>query len=444
MSELKNKLQEVVGNAVEAKLDKTPSSHRKPPSKRKRIDWSQFDKDSSIPYTDYWDESLSYTENLEALYNRVALLPHKQVLTKLCVTYAIAHSLTCRFLPVLNLFGTSGTGKSQISHAIAATREQTENILGSASTFASIRNQLNNLRWDDLDLELPEKYDKQNENPYLLVLADIKEFVFQDDKLFALFRNGVSRDEDKLLIAGQDGTNLEFRVFGGKVVSTTDGFFMSRKYEELYRRMLIIPTKHINFFTQDEKDWFDTNSLSPYELDYKGLNDRFEQHWSEHRIAEMAKQRRQHGNWKKACLALGMTEHQFKACFDLMCTCYVSGITASPRATHELFCDYWEIIGMLVDSPKNDLAAILSSIIGDGLNQYKTKMTELKATGYDVSLLSPYQVPTGTISDSIDNLRKQGAYLPPNSLIADAMGDLGFSLVRDSSNKAYWQYNGSV
>jgi hypothetical protein len=399
-----------------------------------KIDWALFDDAATASYLDYWDSDISYPDNLLNLFSRMTALPQHEMHCKVAVSYLLAHSVACRFLPILLFYGGSGTGKSIATNALACLREQQNNIIGSSSTFASIRNSLNTARWYDFSMSYLNT-DRSNERPYILCIADVKEFVFNDDKMFALFRNGVSRDEDKITIAGKDGMNLEFHVFGGKILSTADAFFLTKKFAELKRRLLVMPTVQLSDLPTADQERFANDSLNPSDINWTGIGKKYIEYWTNDRLASFGKIRRQHGNAKKKALALGMTEHQFKACFDVMATGLACCLFDSFAEAIDLFVEYWQSNSKYLDG-NYGLAEILQTAISEILAPQLEQISAAKAMGIDVNV--SLSIPAEVFQQRLNVLRSGGTLFTANQeLIVSAMGDLGWKQQRRSGT-TFW------
>jgi hypothetical protein len=401
---------------------------------QEKIDWALFDDAATESFVNHWDFQKSYPENLLSLFSRMTALPQHDMHCKIAISYLLAHSVACRFLPIMLFYGGTGTGKSLATYALACLREQQNNIVGSSSTFASIRNSLNSARWRDFSMSYLDT-DRSNERPYILCIADVKEFVFNDDKMYALFRNGVSRDEDKITIAGKDGMNLNFFVFGGKILSTADAFFLTKKFDELKRRLLIMPTVHISELPQADRERFENDSLNPSDINWNGIGAMYHEYWSNDRLASFAKIRRQHGNMKKKAIALGMTEHQFKASFDVIATALACCLFESTSEALELFCTYWQSNSKYLEG-NYGLGEILQSAINEVLAPQLSQIADMKALGIDVPV--SLSMPGELFQQRLNSLRSGGTmFTSNNELIVSAMGDLGWKQQRRNAT-TFW------
>lgn len=407
-------------------------------------DWSNCDLDSLEPYTAYWRDELSYPENIQVLINRLVLLPEQDVLTKVITTYAINNSVGCNWLPMLLFWGESGTGKSQLYKLIAGIRGQNKspNTMrsGETTTFAGMRNIINDHKWKYPDLQpKEERYERNNEKPIMLFLADCKESIFGDEMKYACFRNGVDRKEQIISISKGDGTNLDFYTFSPKVLTTADDFFMQNKYAEALRRMIIIPTWHLNNYPKEVREPFLEEQIDADYIDFSGIETLYNQHWNKERRDQFNKLNKQHGNWKKACVQLGFTQHQFIASFDLMRTCYASGITKSPKETFELFLAYWQFYAKVVTGVQSGLHTALEGILEPYIKPYLDDLATYKEIFPDREP-PKLQINAKLVKDAIQTSLRDGAMFTSNQENwASALKDLGFAL-KNSSKGMVWEY----
>jgi hypothetical protein len=251
--------------------------------------WDEFEASSMDSYETLWRDEISYYENVVGLIKRTAYHSEMHTLAPILAAYTCFHSVAANFAPILFFGGASGTGKSKLSELIASIRGCKGNILGGSSTFASIRNVLQESRWRVRSQSLDEPQDtrRSNEKPCLLVWADIKAANLQDPKMYGLLRNGTSRGEDKLTIAGEGGKNYEFYVFSPKILSSIEDFYNEAQYSELKRRILLIRTEKMKDDSYNVGLWAD-NCIDPSDYDWKGCKNQFRSFWEKDRILELA------------------------------------------------------------------------------------------------------------------------------------------------------------
>lgn len=236
------------------------------------IDFSSEREESGIDYHTLINHSDSIPEQFEDLLKQIILLPNPDIQIPVLVSYAFTPSALANNLPIGVCYGSSGSGKSETLKLIAALRNSAINT--AASTFASIRNSIENSRWYDSD--------KTFEKNFLLIWDDINENVFlSDDKLFSLFKSGINR-KATITIADKMGVNMEFKPFSPKLCSTVTPFWDNPKLVELKRRVLPFLFKQIPVSLGDNNDpEYDTefNLLTVEEVNFSGLNNDYERFW---------------------------------------------------------------------------------------------------------------------------------------------------------------------
>jgi len=130
---------------------------------------------------------------------------------KFIASYALIPSVLCHVLPIVQIIGQSGCGKSQLLIAIShLTKYQ---IISGQSTGASLKNHINVIRWVD-----PES--KKKEKNCLLLIDNLKEDCFKKEEYLSSFLNGYNRLTDRTYISNGRGENIEFRTFSGKIYTT--------------------------------------------------------------------------------------------------------------------------------------------------------------------------------------------------------------------------------
>lgn len=251
--------------------------------------WDEFEAASTDSYLSIWDENLDYYGNCVGLFENT--LYHSEIFTlkHILAAYTGFHSVAANFAPILFFSGMSGTGKSQTSNLIASIREVKDSVLGGSSTFASIRNILQRNRWrvKPESIDEPQDTRRSNEKPCVLIWADIKASNLLDPKMFGLLRNGTSRDEDCLTIAGDAGKNYQFYVYSPKVLSSTEDFYNQAAYSELKRRIVLIKTEKMKADSVHANTWIET-AINPSDYNFKGCNKHFKEFWCRESLLALA------------------------------------------------------------------------------------------------------------------------------------------------------------
>ncbi|MEG4864486.1 MULTISPECIES: hypothetical protein [unclassified Microcoleus] len=143
-------------------------------------------------------------------------------------------SVLCHILPIVQIIGEPGSGKSQLLTALSKLSGQT--LISGQSTGASLKNHINLIRWVDPG-------NKKVEKNCLLLIDNLNEDSFKKDEYLASFLNGYNRETDTTYISAGDGKNVEFKTFCCKVYTTV----WELESQELRRRAVTIrTTKTVN------------------------------------------------------------------------------------------------------------------------------------------------------------------------------------------------------
>lgn len=152
---------------------------------------------------------------------------------KILASAALSNSILCNVLPIIQLIGEAGSGKSQLLIAISEISGQ--QLISGQSTGASLKNHINRIRWAD-----PET--KATEKRCLLLIDNLNEETFKKEEYLSSFLNGYNRRTDRTYISNGKGENIEFRTFSLKLYTT----IWENTSTELKRRTISIRTKKSN------------------------------------------------------------------------------------------------------------------------------------------------------------------------------------------------------
>ena len=413
--------------------------------------WADFTSESSQPYTDFWDASLSLGENYLNIINQSVLLPNHATQSKIAATYAALHSIAIKVAPILWIQGDTGTGKSALSKVLAGLREQGgKNSVSSATRFAALRNHINKERFNQF-LDNQPVVGQENENPFMLVIADIKEDFLTSQsnngaEKFTLLRTGWDRSEEVQAISLGNGESLYFYTFCPKIVTTRDNFILKDKYAELFRRCLFIKTDHIkNFPINEQKAWYErgVDALEPDMIDWLGCNQHFLDFWygdNDANLLRFGKVLRQQGNLKKQALEHGITEHEFKANFYLMSTSRVL-FDLSPLEVIELYKAHFAFIKDAIVPESEGLPKLISMVCGELTAEREKFLADCALAGVSVNI-EPFAMKMADFKAKVQYFRdKQGVMFGASEAqIADCMRSLGFHEEKRNGT-FYWVWN---
>ena len=216
-------------------------------------------------------EGLLIGENVVAVLKKVTLgLTEWEY--KFLAAYACLPSVFCKILPIVEIYGQAGSGKSQLLIAIA--KISGNGIISGQSTGASLKNHINQIRWAD-----PES--KNTEKNCLLLIDNLNEDSFKKEEYLSSFLNGYSRNTDRTYISNGKGENIEFRTFCGKIYSS----IWNKDSTELSRRTITIRTQKVSdkldeslevediywnpITTAVKAFWLDQSHWTWYKLNYR-------------------------------------------------------------------------------------------------------------------------------------------------------------------------------
>lgn len=187
---------------------------------------AQFDDDSDS--VNVFDETLSVGANLTKVLTLIIknLNPWEY---KFLAAYASIPSMLCKILPIVELFGQAGSGKTQLLLAVSAISGQ--GVISGQSTGASLKNYINSIRWADPD-------NKSVEKNCLLLIDNLNEDSFKKEEYLSSFLNGYNRKTDRCYISNGKGLNIEFKTFCPKMYTT----IWEKTSTELIRRTIVIKT----------------------------------------------------------------------------------------------------------------------------------------------------------------------------------------------------------
>ncbi|MEG4323147.1 MULTISPECIES: hypothetical protein [unclassified Microcoleus] len=216
----------------------------------------QFDDDDDG--INVFDETISLGKNITNVLALITtgLRPWEY---KFLAAYASLPSMLCKILPIVELIGQAGSGKTQLLLAVSAISGQT--VISGQSTGASLKNHINAIRWAD-----PET--KSHEKNTLLLIDNLNEDSFKKEEYLSSFLNGYNRKTDRCFISNGRGQNIEFKTFCPKMYTT----IWEKTSTELSRRTIVIRT------TKTAKL---DNVLDPDDIYWQPLRDQVKNFWQE-------------------------------------------------------------------------------------------------------------------------------------------------------------------
>ncbi|MEG3842602.1 hypothetical protein [Microcoleus sp. herbarium14] len=322
---------------------------------------------------------------------------------KLLSSFAMMQSSLCSIVPVIQLLGDPGSGKSQALLAIAELSGQTP--IAGGSTGASLKNHINSIRWVDPSSMTYEKN-------CLLLVDNANASTFESDECLAAFLNGYNRKTDRQFISNGRGENIEFRTFCPKLFTSV----WHIESKELARRTLVIKTKKTK------------NLANTVELD--AIN------WSAP-AAAIATFWEQPINWqafastRKELQSIAKPRHSKEHWIllrDLLTTGIVTEVFHDTKTAIDELSDW-------LDLATKKRIRLIDSVIIEAIENYAgCKQLEWATLGSITSL----DIPTKVIKQAIDTAVSEGLIERPKLLaLQECLLTLGFKPARSAEKIVY-------
>ncbi|MEH2172193.1 hypothetical protein [Nostoc sp.] len=306
------------------------------------LDPNDFYKQEMESWEELWNDDLTLYQNVRSILSQSVLLPQRDLMLPILATYILIPSKWALILPILFSWGGKGSGKS--TTAIFANKLHGKNqTFSSTDTFSAIRNALDSMRWID-----PAEKEMEKEGAILawdnLHISTLK----RDERIYQLLLFGYSRASDKISIAQPDGTNREFFVFSPKIISSVDDIHLCPDFEELHRRLLVIPHKSFEEFNSEERKLYQdfdifTDKLDIDSIHWEGIEEKFYSFWNNTDNCKLyAKYRSMLTRKGKKEFTHEMTSNQWVITVDLMVTGLILGTWKSPSEAISHMDSYWK------------------------------------------------------------------------------------------------------
>ncbi len=225
-----------------------------------------------------WDISAPFGKNIEHLIDSCFCIPNAEIQIPLLAAYACIPSALCDKLPVLFIYGAEGCGKTELSNIYAAIH-QTQ-VFAASSTFASIRNEIDNKRFQFFNVDGADFQQKLEKN-FCLVLDNLNKETLTNEQLYTLLLTGFNRHSSNTVISVETGKNRIFSTFCPKVLSSIHGLFSEPRYRELGRRCLYISMKPIERLTEADNPNRMTRENDPGQWNLAILASQYKEFWSD-------------------------------------------------------------------------------------------------------------------------------------------------------------------
>lgn len=305
------------------------------------IDPSQLYTEALDSYETLWNTQASLWDNFKALLDSSIALPDHEIQSPVVIAYSLANQKWAKTLPILFLYGKEGSAKTQIIKLNKALHQST--IYGVDCTFASIRNELQAMKW----LEKDEERELHRDGAMLLFDNIYPDTFLRDEKLLAMMLRSYESANDVVTIAGPMGENIVFRTFTSKIMSSVQSFAPIHSLRELNRRMLTIRTKALRDMKPDELTHVPDDILDLDSINFEGLNWEYTKFWNDvivcNSYVQNRKQLTRSNSSANKYLKSVVTEEKAKIVVDLICTGMVTGGFTSLEHGIDTFGAYFDL-----------------------------------------------------------------------------------------------------
>ncbi|NJN13115.1 MAG: hypothetical protein HC815_36420 [Richelia sp. RM1_1_1] len=294
-------------------------------------------------WRDYWNDELGLFENTHYLLENSIWLPNKTILSTIAATYTLIPTKMSFVVPVLFCWGDKGSGKSTLS-LLANSIRGFNQLFSPSDTFASLRNALDGMRWID-------SYSKEMEKEGAILAWDNinEETLKREPKIYQLLLYGYNRRTDRVSIANNDGTNKEYNVFCPKIISSVEPLHLKHEFNELHRRLLIIPHKPFEKFSKQDLIAYQDLDINIDKLDldsisWDGVHENFYKFWNDlGNCTTYATWRNQLTKKTKKSFKIPkvISSARWTICIDLICTGLTLGVWDTPQDAVNFIAEYW-------------------------------------------------------------------------------------------------------
>jgi hypothetical protein len=344
---------------------------------------NDFYKQEMDSWEEFWNDELSLYENVSHILSQAILLPQKDLMIPIVATYILIPSKWARILPILFSWGGKGSGKSTTA-IFAAKLHGIDYTFSATDTFSAIRNALDSMRW----LQADEDEEKLEQEGAILPWDNIHAGTFKkDERIYQMMLFGYSRASDRISIAQPDGTNREFHVFSPKIISSIDDLHINPDFEELHRRLIVIPHKSFDEFTAEEKrqyEYFDihTDRIDLDSIHWDGIENKFFGFWNNPDNCKLyAKYRTILTKKGKKDFKHNMKSEQWIISVDLIVTGLIVGTWKSiPEAINHMD-EYWNFANNNIFNQLSATIEHLETFINDEIGEQKKLNSQVEEAG---------------------------------------------------------------
>jgi hypothetical protein len=381
-------------------------------------------------WSNLWDSSKSLYENTFDILSNVVWLPQPEIFTKLATIYILTSVRWSKVLPILLCYGEQGSGKSTIGFFANKIRGQSQ-IFSPSDSFASIRNELTRMRWVD-----PDTRGIELEGAILIWDNIYASTITENDNLKQLLLCGYNRQSSTMRIATLKGENINFDVFCPKILSSVEPLYLDNQLLELKRRLLIIPHKPYEKFSNLEKAYYAGKTFGDrIQLDsisWDGIHSEYDNFWSDSinqpAYASIRNSLTKRGK-KDFTLPENINDTRWTIIIDLITTGILLKAWDSNQEAIDFFEEYFRLCDVSYFSDRSALKDHLIFFIEEQAGADIKRNEIIKEKG---GTPFPVLINTKALQTHLDNLFRDGAIeVRPVPEIRDrAMRELGWKLTK--------------
>lgn len=398
------------------------------------LNYKNFREDMQEPLGDLWDDSSPLIENFMRIAREAVVIPYADIQLPMLAAYSFIPSAMATVVPLLFIQGDKGSGKSTLTTLIGALHDT--QIYSAATTFAALRTWMNKLRWHFPDI-------CEGEKNCCLLFDNINKETLQNEQLYTMLLNGYNRRTDVISISKGNGENMDFKVFGLKIMSSIHPFYINSKFSELARRCLVIKCKPFEQMTAVEKqssnmpdDFSIVERLELEGLDLSILHKSFTEFWKDtsNLLNYTATKRKLTSRKKSFNIPKVIDGSKWTISVDLIVTGIVIGLWDSIPVALETIGKYWEWYNSNVASAYGATHKILQDFIEQELH---AAVEINKEVGYEAV---EREINAEKLKKHINWASAQGMLdiSPTPTTVAAVMADLGWKLDKGRQNQICW------
>lgn len=394
-----------------------------------KLDFSQFrgtKKENDISF--FSGDTLG--DKVENLLRDLVILPYGDIQFPIVTSFLTTPITVATTAGILFLWGASGTGKSQV--ATTGTQLYQMEPLTASSTFASIRNKIQQSRWYDPEFQ-------ENERNFILAWDDITPSKITGDENILSLLKCFNRKTSKITISSSTaGQNLIFDAFALKIISSIHPIWSIWELNELKRRIMPIWFKKVDNMTYDEKMGCDKSVdelMDIEELEIKPLASELEQFWRTIKNLASFKEVKTKIKNKK----LPFSSNKFRVCLDVM-TCHSVIYDCEIDETISVFESYWELVDEHILSVKSGTEQFLDRLISLEIAKNTKENRKLYMEGMPELMVEPTNIDPTVLKTALEEAKKNGMLDSQASImeVNNLMKSRGYSLMMEG-NKNIWK-----